>query len=77
MRVTVSLARFHPNFEGEHPGGGQRPPIPLPLPPTSQEDLRFNRYLEYIMPQRHSSLANIHAFCRIQTQTLWHSVQHH
>ncbi|GFV55387.1 hypothetical protein TNCV_146601 [Trichonephila clavipes] len=31
---TCDLARFHPNFEGEHPGS----PISLPLPPTSRED---------------------------------------
>ncbi|GFU76751.1 hypothetical protein TNCV_2391461 [Trichonephila clavipes] len=33
------LARFHPNFEGEYPGGGQGPPTSLPLP-TSREDFR-------------------------------------
>ncbi|GFT26410.1 dynein heavy chain 17, axonemal [Trichonephila clavipes] len=24
IQVTVNLAQFHPNFEGEHPGGGSR-----------------------------------------------------
>ncbi|GFV96949.1 uncharacterized protein TNCV_4351621 [Trichonephila clavipes] len=37
---------FYPNFEGEHPGGAQRPPTSLPLPPTSREDLRLEGYLE-------------------------------
>ncbi|GFV08080.1 DUF4817 domain-containing protein [Trichonephila clavipes] len=36
---------FHLNLEGEHPGGGQRPPTSLPLPPTSQEDLQLDGYL--------------------------------
>ncbi|GFY29340.1 hypothetical protein TNCV_4724681 [Trichonephila clavipes] len=44
--ITI-LARFHPNFEGERPGSGQRPANSLPLPPTSPEDLRFDGYLEY------------------------------
>ncbi|GFV26145.1 hypothetical protein TNCV_4887761 [Trichonephila clavipes] len=32
--------RFHPNFEGEYPGGGQRPS-------TSREDMRLDGNLEY------------------------------
>ncbi|GFV67586.1 hypothetical protein TNCV_4622661 [Trichonephila clavipes] len=41
-------ARFYPNFEVEHPGGGQRPLTSLPLPSTSQEDLRLEGYLDYL-----------------------------
>ncbi|GFW36513.1 uncharacterized protein TNCV_1344741 [Trichonephila clavipes] len=33
--------------EGEYPGGGQRPPISLPFPPTSREDLRLDGDLKY------------------------------
>ncbi|GFY16593.1 uncharacterized protein TNCV_2787201 [Trichonephila clavipes] len=33
--------------EGEHNGGGQGPPISLPLPKTSREDLRLDGYLKY------------------------------
>ncbi|GFY27616.1 uncharacterized protein TNCV_910671 [Trichonephila clavipes] len=40
-------ARFHPNFEGEHPGGSQGSPNILPVPRTSREDLRLDSYLEY------------------------------
>ncbi|GFS60528.1 hypothetical protein TNCV_4223431 [Trichonephila clavipes] len=39
-------SRFHLNFEREYPGGGQRPPTSFPLPPTSQEDLGLDGYLE-------------------------------
>ncbi|GFU95338.1 hypothetical protein TNCV_4309371 [Trichonephila clavipes] len=38
---------YHPNLEGENPGGGQGPPISLPLPPTTREDLRLDGYLEH------------------------------
>ncbi|GFS83762.1 hypothetical protein TNCV_610961 [Trichonephila clavipes] len=38
---------FTPNFEGEHPGGGQGPPTSLPLPSTSRQDLWLDGYLEY------------------------------
>ncbi|GFX15047.1 hypothetical protein TNCV_4898151 [Trichonephila clavipes] len=35
-QVTVRfVARFHPNFEGEHLGGGQELPTYFHLPPTS------------------------------------------
>ncbi|GFW81730.1 uncharacterized protein TNCV_2884041 [Trichonephila clavipes] len=44
---STIFARFHPNFEKEHPGGDQRPPTSLPLPPTLQEDLWLDGYLEY------------------------------
>ncbi|GFW19945.1 hypothetical protein TNCV_866511 [Trichonephila clavipes] len=40
------LARLHPNFEGEYPGG-QGPPTSLPLPPTSRENLRLDGCLKY------------------------------
>ncbi|GFT64842.1 uncharacterized protein TNCV_2256721 [Trichonephila clavipes] len=44
----VTFARFHPNLEGENPGGGQGPPTSLSLSPTTtREDLRFEGYLEY------------------------------
>ncbi|GFW74491.1 uncharacterized protein TNCV_2413901 [Trichonephila clavipes] len=33
--------------DGEHSGGGQRPPTSPPLPPRSREDLRLDGYLEY------------------------------
>ncbi|GFV11725.1 uncharacterized protein TNCV_977141 [Trichonephila clavipes] len=46
-QVKYVLARFHPNFKGEHLGVGQGPPTSLPLSPTSQEDLRLDGYLEY------------------------------
>ncbi|PRD23065.1 UNVERIFIED_CONTAM: hypothetical protein NCL1_47415 [Trichonephila clavipes] len=32
---------------GEHSGGGQRPPTSPPLPLRSREDLRLDGYLEY------------------------------
>ncbi|GFT64588.1 hypothetical protein TNCV_649651 [Trichonephila clavipes] len=41
------LARFHPNFEEEHPGSDQGSPTSLPLPATSREDLWLDGYLEY------------------------------
>ncbi|GFW54209.1 glycerol-3-phosphate dehydrogenase, mitochondrial [Trichonephila clavipes] len=44
---TVWLSSTY-NLEEEHPGGDQRPPTSLPLPPTSQEDLRFDGYLKYL-----------------------------
>ncbi|GFV02355.1 uncharacterized protein TNCV_1022831 [Trichonephila clavipes] len=43
---TVS-ARFHPYLEGENLEGGQGPPTPLPLPPTTREDLWLDGYLGY------------------------------
>ncbi|GFT43476.1 uncharacterized protein TNCV_815211 [Trichonephila clavipes] len=42
---STILARLHPNLEGKHPGG-PGPPTSLPLPPSSQEDLRLDGYLE-------------------------------
>ncbi|GFW39163.1 hypothetical protein TNCV_1831531 [Trichonephila clavipes] len=42
MQVTE---RFHPNFEGEHSGYGQRSRTSLPLLPTSPENLRLDGYL--------------------------------
>ncbi|GFT51898.1 uncharacterized protein TNCV_1226201 [Trichonephila clavipes] len=48
MQVTgYVLDQFHPNFEGEYLGGGQRPPTSLLLPPTSRGDLRLHGYLKY------------------------------
>ncbi|GFU52965.1 hypothetical protein TNCV_1142571 [Trichonephila clavipes] len=47
MQVTARFVLFHPNLEGENPGGGQGPPTSLPLPPTTREDLRLDGYLEY------------------------------
>ncbi|GFW37521.1 hypothetical protein TNCV_861281 [Trichonephila clavipes] len=47
MKVTVGCGRFYPNFEGEQSRSGQGSPTSLPLPPTSQEDLRLDGYLEY------------------------------
>ncbi|GFV80200.1 hypothetical protein TNCV_1477621 [Trichonephila clavipes] len=41
------LARFHPNLEGEHSEGVQRPPAFLSYPPTSREDLQLDGHLEY------------------------------
>ncbi|GFX47205.1 hypothetical protein TNCV_2747811 [Trichonephila clavipes] len=46
-RSQYDLARFHPNFEEEHPVGVQGPPTCLTLPPSSREDLRIDGYLEY------------------------------
>ncbi|GFW85723.1 hypothetical protein TNCV_853721 [Trichonephila clavipes] len=39
-------ALFHPNFEGEHPGGGSR--ASHPMPPTLREDLQLDGCLEYL-----------------------------
>ncbi|GFU69740.1 hypothetical protein TNCV_1221281 [Trichonephila clavipes] len=36
-----------PNFDGDHPEGGQLPPISISLPSTSREELRLDGYLEY------------------------------
>ncbi|GFX90999.1 amiloride-sensitive sodium channel subunit beta [Trichonephila clavipes] len=44
---TDDLTRSHPNFEGEHPRGGQGPPTSLLLQPTSREGLRLDGYLKY------------------------------
>ncbi|GFX00997.1 hypothetical protein TNCV_4579631 [Trichonephila clavipes] len=38
-KLQYDLGQFHPNFEGENPGGGERLPSSIPLPPTSGEDL--------------------------------------
>ncbi|GFX20510.1 hypothetical protein TNCV_3488671 [Trichonephila clavipes] len=46
MQVTVRFARFHTNFESEHPRGGQMPPNTFPLAPTSRGDLRLECFLE-------------------------------
>ncbi|GFU66175.1 hypothetical protein TNCV_2858481 [Trichonephila clavipes] len=67
----------HPNFEGEHPRGGQGLPTSLSLPAASREDLRFDGYLEYPMPQRHYTFTNTHAASGIRTQALRYSSQHH
>ncbi|GFX26956.1 hypothetical protein TNCV_1841281 [Trichonephila clavipes] len=76
-RLKYVLARFHSNFEGQPPGGGQRPPISLFLPPTSQEDLWLDGYLEYPMSQKHYSFTIINAFCGIRAPVLRHSIQRH
>ncbi|GFY17050.1 transposable element Tcb1 transposase [Trichonephila clavipes] len=44
---TNDLARFHPSFEGELPGGCKRPFTSFPLPPTSREDSRLDGYFKY------------------------------
>ncbi|GFU34214.1 hypothetical protein TNCV_3764881, partial [Trichonephila clavipes] len=67
----------HSNFEGEHPRGGQGLPTSLSLPSASREDLRFDGYLEYPMPQRHYTFTNTHAASGIRTQALRYSSQHH
>ncbi|GFX21814.1 hypothetical protein TNCV_2310931 [Trichonephila clavipes] len=41
------MARFHLNFEGEHPGGCQGSLTYPPLPPTSRGYLWLDGYLEY------------------------------
>ncbi|GFV46026.1 hypothetical protein TNCV_2200361 [Trichonephila clavipes] len=48
-----NLARIHPNFEGEHPEGGQGSPTSLPVPPTLREYLWLDGYL----PMPHSDIA--------------------
>ncbi|GFW35840.1 hypothetical protein TNCV_1926711 [Trichonephila clavipes] len=54
MQVTVRFfARFHPNLEGEKPGGGQGLPTSLPLPPTTREGLRLDGYLDYPHAAKH------------------------
>ncbi|GFV44672.1 uncharacterized protein TNCV_212261 [Trichonephila clavipes] len=61
----------------EYPGGGQEPSTSLPIPLILQEDLRFEGYSEYPMPQRHYTFANNYAFSRIRTQALRHRSQCH
>ncbi|GFX21084.1 uncharacterized protein TNCV_4366641 [Trichonephila clavipes] len=47
-QIPISVPVYsYPNFEGEHPGGGQGPSTSLPLPSTSLKDLRLDGYLEY------------------------------
>ncbi|GFW89454.1 uncharacterized protein TNCV_3967441 [Trichonephila clavipes] len=46
-RRLNDLARFHLNFDGERPEGGQGPPTFLLFPLTSREDLRLDGYLKY------------------------------
>ncbi|GFY01758.1 uncharacterized protein TNCV_1467501 [Trichonephila clavipes] len=46
-RRPYDLTQFHPNFDGEHPGGGSLSPTSHPLPPTSREDLKLDGCLEY------------------------------
>ncbi|GFX58224.1 hypothetical protein TNCV_4049821 [Trichonephila clavipes] len=73
---TVWTPIFHPNFEGEHPEGGQMPPTSLLLPPMSREDLRLDGYLLYphaakaLYIYEHPSL-----FIGIRTHALRHSSQ--
>ncbi|GFU53394.1 hypothetical protein TNCV_4421721 [Trichonephila clavipes] len=56
--------------------GGQGPPTPLPLLPTTREDLRLDGYLEStLMPQKHYTFTNIHVFSGIRTKFLRHSSQ--
>ncbi|GFW90868.1 uncharacterized protein TNCV_2418611 [Trichonephila clavipes] len=48
LQMIVRLCSVPPpNLEGENPGGGQGPPMSLPLQPTTREDLRLDGYLEY------------------------------
>ncbi|GFW14143.1 hypothetical protein TNCV_3547321 [Trichonephila clavipes] len=46
IQVTVQFVSVPPNFEGELPGGDQRPLTSLPLSPTSREDLQLDEYLK-------------------------------
>ncbi|GFV00116.1 hypothetical protein TNCV_4057871 [Trichonephila clavipes] len=59
------LPRFHPNLEGEYPEGVSGTSHLSSFPPTWQEDLRLEGYLEYPLPQRHYTLINIHVFSGI------------
>ncbi|GFY19820.1 transposable element Tcb1 transposase [Trichonephila clavipes] len=40
VKRQYDFARFHPNLEGENPGGGQGLPTSLPLPPTCDKSVR-------------------------------------
>ncbi|GFU84618.1 hypothetical protein TNCV_4939571 [Trichonephila clavipes] len=72
------LTGFHPNFEGGHTGGGQRPPTSSFLfPSTSRKNLRFDGYLEFSRAQRNYTFVDILAFFRIRTQALRHISQRH
>ncbi|GFV44880.1 hypothetical protein TNCV_4966341 [Trichonephila clavipes] len=53
MQVTIRFCSVPTQFRGRNPWGDQGPPTSLPFPPATREDLRFNGYLEYPMPQRH------------------------
>ncbi|GFX59274.1 hypothetical protein TNCV_4216901 [Trichonephila clavipes] len=77
MQGQCDLARFLPNFEGEHPGGSQGTPTSLQLSPTSRENLKLDGYLEYLMPQSHYTFTHIHVFSGIQTQALRHRSPRH
>ncbi|GFW28443.1 hypothetical protein TNCV_4641081 [Trichonephila clavipes] len=68
---------WNPNFEDEYPGGGNGLPSSLPLPPILREDLRLDGYLEYPVPQRYCTFANIHAYSGIRTQVLRNRSQRH
>ncbi|GFV60354.1 hypothetical protein TNCV_3469901 [Trichonephila clavipes] len=46
MLVTVRFCSVPLQFRGEYSESDQRPPTSLPLPSNSQEDLRFDGYLE-------------------------------
>ncbi|GFT29361.1 integrase catalytic domain-containing protein [Trichonephila clavipes] len=47
LQATVRFGPIPPQFWSRTPGGSQRPPTSLPLPPTSREDLLLDGYLEY------------------------------
>ncbi|GFX10286.1 hypothetical protein TNCV_1866831 [Trichonephila clavipes] len=69
--VTGDLARHHPNFGGEYPGGGQEPPSPSTDPTRG---LGARRLFRVTPPtHRHYIFTNIHAFSGIQTKVLQHS----
>ncbi|GFY12355.1 hypothetical protein TNCV_284581 [Trichonephila clavipes] len=46
----------------------QEPPIYISLPPTSQEDLQLEDYLEYPHVVKTPSFTSIHAFSGIRTR---------
>ncbi|GFT39397.1 hypothetical protein TNCV_2422991 [Trichonephila clavipes] len=73
--VTVPFYSVSPNLEGQHPRDCQGLPTSLPLPPTSQVDLWLDSNLEYLLPQRHYTFSNIHAFSGVRTETPQHSSQ--
>ncbi|GFU58334.1 hypothetical protein TNCV_1937821 [Trichonephila clavipes] len=47
MQGTIQFGLAPPQFSGRTSGGGQRPSNCLTLPPTSRENLLFDRYSEY------------------------------
>ncbi|GFX06173.1 hypothetical protein TNCV_642191 [Trichonephila clavipes] len=70
---NMILARFQPNFKGEHPGGDQRSPTSFPVPPTSRSNLRLDGYLEYPHVAKALYICTHRCLIGIRTQTLRHS----